>query len=194
MTWLVSLLALLTLVVGVTVAGAPEPAAAQSPLPSCGDVNGPDDWLMNRQPDCLQPGQQYRILFVSRDQRTANDDDIDDYDDWVRERAEDSNRMPDDIASGFEVLGSTADVNARVHTDTEATDDPENGILVFYFRGKKVADSYADLYDGGWDTEEARDERGEIFRPGQGGVRVWTGTNNDGTTSSHPLSDSGDVT
>ena len=171
------------------------PIRLETPLTLCNDVAGPDDWLMNRQPDCLRPGQQYRILFASRGQRMANSADITSYDAWLQEQADASSQMPDDIASQFKVLGSTSSTNARAHTDTEASDDPENGILVFYYRGRKVADSYADLYDGSWDTAEARNERGEIFRPGQGGSRwVWTGTNNDGATSSYPLNDSGDVT
>ena len=139
-------LALLALVVGVIVTGAP--AAAQSPLPSCDDVDGPNDWLQNRQPNCLAPGQKYRILFMSRDERASQSSDIDNYNNWVRTRAQDSNQLPDDIANNVKVLASTPSRNARVHTDTEASDDPDSNIPIFYFRGEKVADSYANLYDG----------------------------------------------
>ena len=35
----------------------------------------------------------------------------------------------------------------------------------FYFKGDKVADDYADLYDGSWDPANPRNEQGGELTP-----------------------------
>ena len=52
--------------------------------------------------------------------------------------------------SGFRVVGSTADVDARDNTATTGT-----GVRIYWLYGNKVADNYDDFYDGTWDDEVA---------------------------------------
>ena len=86
---------------------------------------------------------------------------------------------------GFKVLGSTETVNARDHTETRATD---TSAPIYYLNGAKVADDYAGLYDGSWDSDVPRDESGseigvfDPYYPNESTPSVWTGTGSDGTT------------
>ena len=58
--------------------------------------------------------------------------------------------------------------------------DASPGVPVYWVKGKKVADDYADFYDRSWDEErEGRNARGEALRrfsrPGLESSGVWTG-------------------
>ena len=128
-------------------------------------------------PDCLVGGTSYRILFVTGGSRDPTSSDIAVYNTFVQGQADAATGDPFDGIT-FNVLGSTVAVDARDNTDTHPTDDGP-GEQIFYYRGRKVADNYADLYDGTWDTTESRNENGATFA----GVTdaAWTGTDNDGT-------------
>ena len=70
-------------------------------------------------------------------------------------------------------------MDARDNTNTTHTvSNP--GLPIYWLNGDKVADDYADFYDGTWDTEASiRDEFGStVSAPSDG---VWTGSANDGT-------------
>ena len=57
------------------------------------------------------------------------------------------------FASQYRVVGSTSSVDARTNTGTTGT-----GVPIYWLNGNKVADNYADFYDGNWDDEtNARD-------------------------------------
>ena len=65
-------------------------------------------------------------------------------------------------SGGFRALGSTENVNVREHTETRDTD---TSVPIYYLNGEKVADDYADLYDGtGWDSDVPFDENGRRDR------------------------------
>ena len=65
------------------------------------------------------------------------------------------------------------------------------GVPIYWLNGNKIADNYADFYDGGWDDEtNPRNEAGELIS-GSAGL-IWTGCNHDGTAKSGlTLGDSG---
>ena len=128
-------------------------------------------------PDCLAPGARYRILFVSANNFPAasRSNQIGPWNDWVREQAAASTAGLAAISASFKILGSTKDTNARQNTRTTGTG---TDVKIFYFKGNKVADDYADLYDASWDSQTPRDENGDMF---SGDVSVWTGTKDDGT-------------
>ena len=54
-------------------------------------------------------------------------------------------------SSQFRVVGSTAAVDARDNTNTTGT-----GVPIYWLNGGKVADNYADFYDGSWRTRRTR--------------------------------------
>ena len=132
-------------------------------------------------PSGMTEGDQFRLLFVSSEEFTAERKDINKYDAEIIGLALDGHR---DIwgwerAGTFRVVGSTAAVDARDNTDTTHTAS-NPGLPIYWLNGDKVADDYADFYDGTWDAEASmRDEFGStVSAPSDG---VWTGSANDGT-------------
>ena len=152
---------------------APMPAVSQTD-----PCDGALDWT-GITPDCLSPGDPYRILFVTSNTRDAQSGNIADYNTFVQNAADGVTGTP--FASiTFRVLGSTSAVNARDNTGTTGAG---TGIRTFYYQGRKVADSYTDLYDGTWDTNEPRHQDGMVRAAGGGfDAFILTGTNNDGNT------------
>ncbi len=146
---------------------APMPAVSQTD-PCDGDLT----WT-GITPDCLSPGDNYRILFVTSRGINATSNSITAYNSFIQTNINLAGAPLNSLT--FRALGSTTAVNARDNTGTTGTGA---GIRTFYYRGRKVADSYTDLYDGTWDTNEPRDEDGT----GTTVNRVFTGTRNNGTT------------
>ena len=86
------------------------------------------------------------------------------------------------------MVGSTAAVDARDNTSTTGT-----GVAIHWLNGDKAADDYEDFYDETWDEEASmRDESGTtVTAP----TYVWTGSDDDGTTTNwHLGSNLGNVT
>ena len=80
----------------------------------------------------------------------------------------------DSFRSKFRALISTGAVHARDNTGTTGT-----GVPIYWLNGEKVADNYADLYDGDWDSLEGRDENGDTITS-----IAWTGSLANGTGES----------
>ena len=139
------------------------PTAGQAQTVAPDDVAVvPQDWSLI--PRGESQGQQFRLLFVTSTSRNASSTDIDDYNTFVQNRAAAGHDDIREYQSGFRVVGSTADVNAWDNTATTGT-----GVRIYWLNGNKVADNYADFYDGSWDDEVApRDESGNAHsRTGQ---------------------------
>ena len=58
-------------------------------------------------------------------------------------------------SAGFKVVGCTATVDATDNTGTTGT-----GVPIYWLDGDKVADDYADFYDGSWDSRSPTTETG----------------------------------
>ena len=127
-------------------------------------------------PPGLERGDSFRILFVtSSDADMEKTNDIVKYNEYVQAVAETSPAFSSYYE--FKILGSTACLSARDNTET----DPESngpGEPIYYYLGEKVADDYADFYDGSWDSNEPRDENGDTFSGSS--IEVSTGTTPDG--------------
>ncbi len=90
-------------------------------------------------------GQSFRLLFRTTRYSTATSPDIETYNSFVQAAA----AARADFASfsgGFRALISTAKVDARNNTATIGA-----GVPIYWINGRKVADNYADFYDGTWD-------------------------------------------
>ena len=142
----------------------------------------PADWALK--PADLGAGEQFRLIFVSSTGRDALSTDIADYNTFVSTRAAAGVTAMQTYANDFTALVSTASVNARTNTLTRATD---TDVPIYWVRtgtvpaGSRVADDYADLYDGTWKTGAGGyDESGGTV--GIDSDRFWTGMNTDGTT------------
>ena len=151
------------------------------------------NWLLK--PSGIARSGQFRLLFVTGGPagagiRDATSTDIAVYNRFVQDLvAQLSTTTPPaaanrPFASQYRVVGSTSSVDARTNTGTTGT-----GVPIYWLDGNKVADNYADFYDGNWDDEtNATTQLGSLLA---NVVRViWSGSNHDGTSSSRPLGNS----
>ena len=143
-------------------------------------VNQVPDWALK--PADIDAGGQFRLMFVTSTNRDATSTDIADYNTFVRTRATAGVTAIQTYANDFTALVSTETVNARTNTLTRDTDTDAPIYWVrsgTVFASDRVADDYADFYDGSWNTFIGRTESGGLtglLSP------FWTGTNTDGTT------------
>ena len=131
----------------------------------------PADWSLI--PSGLSEGDQFRLLFISSEHRTAAATDIATYNTWVQDLAKAGHTDIQDYSSVFRAVGSTEDMDARDNTRTTGA-----GVAIYWLGGNKVADDYADFYDESWDEEASmKNESGTA----ETGVSAWTGSDHDGT-------------
>jgi hypothetical protein len=134
-------------------------------------------------PTGLDPGEQYRLAFMTSTTRDATSSNIADYNAFVTNAA---NAVPELVALGtsWTAIGSTLTVAAR---DNTATNPGVNGpgVPIYLLNDTILADDYADLWDGSIDNNFDVNEFG-AFVPA---VVVWTGTDSDGTITPSYLGD-----
>ena len=142
----------------------------------------PSDWAGI--PSGLEAGDEFRLLFVDTNAYTANPVYNSTYHDYVYEDLDNGSSAMSNFGYEYHVgfLGSTAGVNARDHTGTTHT-SAEPGVPIYWLGGPKVADDYADFYDGSWDHRNpGRDHNGDEL-DFDADTRIWTGSNSDGTVA-----------
>ena len=130
----------------------------------------PADW--EHIPAGIEPGDSFRLLFVTSTTRDASSTDIADYNAFAQTAAG-GNESLKPFKNQFRALISTATVDARDNTATTGTGAP-----IHWLGGEKVADDYADLYDKDWDSVSGKTEGGDSYT----GL-VWTGGNKLGGKS-----------
>ncbi len=199
--WFVVLL--VVLVVGSLLAVVPvrEGASAQTPVPTAnpdGSYTVPRDWPLK--PSGLSAGSTFRLLFLTTTWRDATSHDISDYDTHVQSEIGRTAGNADQIAhpairpyaSLFKVVGSTASVDARDHTNMNPDTDGR-GEHIFWLNGPLVAVSNNTFWRDVWDNWL------QVDRRDQSGARTgndwpFTGTGNGGAKSPNPLGGTGMVT
>ena len=128
-------------------------------------------------PSGLVDGDSFRLLFIGTNGRDASSSDIAVYNTFLQNQVETNGHA--DIrahSATFRMLGSTEDVDARDNTGTTGT-----GVPIYWLGGAKVADNYADFYDGDWD-QETMGARETGVSVSIGTVwKIWTGSAQDGT-------------
>ena len=129
-------------------------------------------------PSGLSDGDKFRLIFITSATHAATSPDIADYNTFVQRQAAAGHRDIRAYSDRFRVVGSTATVDARDNTGTTGT-----GVPIYWLNGAKVADNYADFYDGTWDDEENPREPSGTAYTGFINLRYWTGSNDSGTES-----------
>ena len=158
------------------------PAAAQT-APTANDDGSysvPYDWALK--PSGISGGERFRLIFITSTTRDMSATGIGTYNTFVQGRAAAGHTAIRPYSSTFRVLGSTSTVDARDNTSTRGS----RGVPIYWLNGPKVADTYADFYDGSWDNQRADLNRNESGTAQQAN-NVGTGSNGDGTkhTSNH---------
>ena len=152
----------------LAVALATMPAAASIQASAAQTV--PADW--EHVPDGIEPGDSFRLLFVTSSTRDASSSNIADYNAFVQSAAG-SNAGLKPFKDGFTALISTGSVNVKDNAATTGA-----GVPIHWLGGEKAADDYADFYDLSWDSVSGKTETGGSYT----GL-VWTGGNGYGATS-----------
>ena len=161
------------------------PVAARPPLQqTAGTAIVPWNWSLV--PDGVGFGQSFRLLFVTAGERDATAKDIADYNTFVQDEAGAGHSAIRPHRAHFRVLGSTERVDARTNTGTHPENDGP-GVPIYWLNGPKVADDYADFYDGAWSqADPGRSPNGSAVDFHELDY-VYTGTKNDGTAAFAPL-------
>ena len=151
-----------------------------APVYTAPTINVPSNWPLV--PPDLSEGSSFRLLFKTSTRRDATPTDISEYNTHVQSAAglSSAHASVQPYAAQFTALGCTASTDAHANTDTAKT----GGVPIYWLNGVKLADDYADFYDGSWDDRNinnTRDERGQ--QPAQADW-PWTGCEQDG--DSHP--------
>ena len=125
------------------------------------------------QPLELNPGDKYRLVFVTSTSRNAISTDIADYNDFVQAAADASSLSA--LGQTWKAIGSTASVDARDNTNTNPFADG-TGEPLYVVNGAKIAVNYLDLWDGSILNSLSTTELGNDMH-----APVWTGTLVNGT-------------
>ena len=121
-------------------------ALAALATPALAQTTVPSGWSLT--PDGLTAGAQFRLLFLSSTKRDGSVTTIATYNTFIQNLAAAGHTDIQAYSTGFRVVGCTAAVDARDNTSTTGT-----GVAIYWLDGNKVADTYADFYDGSWDDE-----------------------------------------
>ncbi|MCY3623786.1 MAG: cadherin-like beta sandwich domain-containing protein [Gammaproteobacteria bacterium] len=145
----------------------------------------PSNWALI--PSGLGEGDEFRLMFMTKNGLEADSTDIAVYDAEVRsgiDRSGHADIRDAEYRDTFKVLASTASVNARHHTGTTGS----GGVPIYWLNGTKVADSYGDFYDGSWDDKGgATLQDGGAISQNRRDQFLCTGTDDNGTTTSQPM-------
>ncbi len=136
------------------------------------------DWSLI--PTGVSAGQKFRLLFITSTSRNGQSSNIADYNTFVQMRAAANTDITGvtGFTAKFGALVSTSAVSAKENTDTESTD---TDAPIYWLDGAKVADDYADFYDGSWDSCSGKDESGASVA---NNTEIWTGSTSGGEKGS----------
>ncbi len=125
-------------------------------------------------PTDLNPGDTYRLVFVTSTERDAMSSDIADYNAFVTAAA---NSVPELLALGttWKAIGSTETVDARDNTGTNP--GVATGVPIYTLADTRIANDNADLWDGIINVPLNRTELETVVVV----PAVWTGSLSDGT-------------
>ena len=109
-------------------------------------TTAPDNWSLG--PTGLNAGDRFRLIFLSSAKITPDSTSIATYNTLILGLAATGHTDIRAHSAGFRAVGCTGSVDARANTGTTG-----RGVPIYWLNGNKVADHYADFYDGSWDDE-----------------------------------------
>ena len=130
-----------------------------------------------RSPGDLLPGDKYRLAFVTDGRLQQWGKSNEDYNEFVTREAHRAGSLVADLTVEWKAIASTKLVDARDNTGTNPTLSEPNEVPVYLVDGTtRIADNYADLWDGSLDAPLNIDQFGR-----RADTKVATGTREDGT-------------
>ncbi|MFT6920305.1 MAG: hypothetical protein ACJA2G_002954 [Cognaticolwellia sp.] len=124
----------------------------------------------------LNPGEKYRVLFVTSTVREADSTNIDDYNNFVTNAAN-AGSITSSLGGTWAALASTESDNAQTNTRIFNNDNAD--VSFFNTAGTLVARSGSDLWDGGLLAPIGYDEEANAVNLF---IRAFTGTGFTGET------------
>jgi hypothetical protein len=150
---------------------------------ACSDVLA---WGAPFVPPGLQPGDSYHLAFLTAGVHDAISPDIAEYNGFVQKQAD----------LNPSLTGADVGVTWYALASTDAFDARDNALIsapVYRLDGLKVADGYADMWDGDLQVAIAVDQYGYDKPPMGVPDLLWTGSNSDGTAFTYPLGSGGSI-
>lgn len=138
-------------------------------------------------PSGLNPGDKYRIAFVTGGVRNATSTNIADYNAFVTTEANLSGSLVTSLSTTWTAIASTATVDARDNSSTNpGSTTYATNIPIYLVDGSTIiANNYADLWDGSLDAPLNLTQYG-----GDRNSQVWTGSTFGGQVlPTHALGD-----
>ncbi len=129
-------------------------------------------------PSGLNPGDKYRLAFVTSTTRDATSTNIADYNAFVSAVAAGQPELAA-LATTWTAIASTATSGVKQNTDTDP--NVSTGFPIYQLDDTLVADDNADLWDGLGNSPLRTSEDGTIHY--SDGHEIWTGTNSAGSTA-----------
>lgn len=99
-------------------------------------------------PAGLNPGDQYRLAFVTTTTRDGTSSNIADYNEFVSAAANSQTELTA-LGTRWMAIVSTFTIDAR---DNTGTNPSSTGVPIYLLDGNKIADNNADLWDGNLDA------------------------------------------
>ena len=145
----------------------------------------PPEWALL--PSGKRRGDSFRLLFVTSTGRNATSSNIGDYNRFVQDRAAAGHTAIRSFSGHFRALASTraaaSTVTVNAIDNTGTTHRGSNkGPPIYWLNGGKVANDYADFYDGSWSNQTSPTR--EDGSAGLASRAIWTGSRNDGFAAS----------
>lgn len=150
--------------------------------------------------DTLEPGDQFRIAFVTSEdfQTTALSTDISNYNLLATNAAQSQADLATLDTDWFAIVsvpessaGAGDGISAKTNTGTDDSPAGDNGVPIFRVDGVKIADHYDDLWDRTIDAPLNVAQDGSILGVQGTPITAWTGTTADGEiNTAQPLGSS----
>jgi hypothetical protein len=137
-------------------------------------------------PSDLNPGDQYRLVFVSDASTAASSSDITFYNQFVNSAANAPTTDTAPLSLSWTAIASTDSIDAQDNTGTNPT--VSSGVPIYRLDGVRIADDYVDLWKATIQNPIRVTESGTTIT----NSGVWTGSATDGTADSlYPLDGTG---
>jgi hypothetical protein len=140
-------------------------------------------------PPGLNPGDKYRLVFVTSTKRDATSKNIDDYNTFVNTAANSVSELAA-LGTTWKAIASTKNTPAAVNTSTDLIYNPGQQ-PIYRLDGALVANDYWEFWNGKHRVAIDRNESGSPADDPYHNFTVWTGTKPDGYQFSYEFNIAG---